>query len=118
MLDILKRNVNVFKDDEVFTQYMIDVAAYLVEYRNHFARAKMTEASPTETGEMKRMWLSRTKERDLELERVLRKHTSAANAAGECKMCGAPTGGPIACPHCGKHGDLASRLRRTFPLAL
>src|SRR4051812_10764840 len=101
MLDILKRNVNVFKDDEIFTQYVIDLAAFLVEYRNHFARARMPQAPTTETGEMKRVWLSRTQERDQELEQVLRKHASMVGPDANCKMCGAPTGGHITCSHCG-----------------
>lgn len=101
LLDILKRNVNVFKDDEIFTQYMIDLAAFLVEYRNHFARVKAQQAPVTETGEIKRQWLSRTRERDQELERVLSKHASSAGPDANCRMCGAPTGGQMTCPHCG-----------------
>jgi hypothetical protein len=100
LIDILKRNANVFKDDEVFAQYVIDLAAFLVEYRNHFARVK-AEAPQTETGEIKRQWLSRTKDRDLELERVLRKHASLSGPDAQCKLCGAPTGGLMTCPHCG-----------------
>lgn len=101
LMDILKRNANVFKDDEIFTQYVIDLAAFLVEYRNHFARVIANDKSQTETGEIKRQWLSRTKDRDLELERVLRKHATSAGPDARCKLCGAPTQGLMTCPRCG-----------------
>jgi hypothetical protein len=99
LIEVLKRNVNVFKDDDVFTQYIIDLAAFLVEYRNRFGPTK-TPAPDMESNRQNRQWLSRVKEGDLELERVLRQHASVAGVNATCKMCGAPTAGLMTCPHC------------------
>lgn len=100
LIDILKRNASVYKDDEVFTQYVIDLATFLVEYRVRVSRETAPEAE-SDTGRLKRQWISRTQDRDEELEKVLRKHATAARPDATCKMCGAPTHGKMTCPHCG-----------------
>ena len=100
VIEILKRNTSVFKDDEVFTQYIIDLAAFLIEYRLLMERTKKP-VPPTESGEYKRKWLSRTSDRDKELSDALKKHTSPIDVRAACKMCGGPTGGNILCPTCG-----------------
>ena len=101
VIEVLKRNTSVFKDDEVFTQYIIDLASFLIEYRLLVARTMKPATPPTETGEYKRKWLSRTSDRDKELGDVLKKHTSPIDPRATCKMCGGPTGGNILCPTCG-----------------
>lgn len=103
IIDILKRNANVYKDDEQFTQYVIDLAAFLVEYRLHALGETAAVAKEKEKAKInsQRQWLSRTRDRDLELERVLRKHASPRQQNANCRMCGAPSSGRLMCPHCG-----------------
>jgi len=101
LIDILKRNAHVFKDDEAFTQYIIDLATFLVEYRLHVARETSAPVNDPYKPSPKPMWLSRTRERDQELNRVLKKHATPRDPDAHCRMCGGPTGGDITCPNCG-----------------
>lgn len=101
LIDIMKRNAHLFKDDEVFTQYVIDLATFLVEYRLHVAREQSAPAADPYNPSPKRTWLSRTRERDQDLERVLKKHATQRDPDANCKMCGSPTSGRITCPNCG-----------------
>lgn len=101
LMDIMKRNAHLFKDDEVFTQYVIDLATFLVEYRLHVARESSVTTPDPYSPSPKRTWLSRTRERDQDLERVLKKHASHLDPDARCKLCGGATGGRITCPNCG-----------------
>jgi hypothetical protein len=98
IIEILKRNTTLFKDDEVFTQYIIDLASFLIEYRLFVERSK--PPAPAEVVDQ-RKWLSRTSDRNKELGDVLKKHASHIDTRATCKMCGGPTGGSILCPNCG-----------------
>lgn len=104
IIDILKRNMPVYRDDEKFVQYIVDLATYLVEYRLNLAQeAERAQAAlaPTDTQARRRNSLSRTYQRDMELQGVLKKHATKIDEKTTCRMCGAPTGGRLVCFHCG-----------------
>ena len=107
IIDILKRNVTLFKDEEDFVQYIVDLALYLVEHRI-MATSEYEErlAKPTtDPSILKRQEeYRRSKAKDMELYNALKKHSSHATQDVEsatCRMCGAPTGGRAVCPVCG-----------------
>ncbi len=100
-MEVLKRHMSALKDDEEFTQYIIDMAGFLVEYKNYKVRTATPLPGSSSGNGQDKVWLSRASERDLELERVLRKHASRRDSGASCKLCGSPTAGEAICPHCG-----------------
>lgn len=102
IIEILKRNMPVYRDDETFVQYIVDLATYLVEYRiNLNEEMQRIQAASTESQDSRRRSLSKTYKRDVELLGVLSKHASKPDEKSTCRMCGAPTGGRLVCFHCG-----------------
>ncbi|PKO14662.1 hypothetical protein CVU37_14305 [candidate division BRC1 bacterium HGW-BRC1-1] len=114
IIDILKRNVSLFRDEDEFVQYIVDLAMYLVEHRlyntseagdaGESAAPAQEVISPTKTPEgieKRSDRFTRTRERDKELYRVLKKHSTRSEMKTNCRMCGAPTGGAAICPNCG-----------------
>ncbi len=105
IIDILKRNVNLFRDEEEFVQYIVDLAMYLVEHRLQ----TQTEAgertySPFATPvgiEKRQEQFKRTRGRDEELLQVLKKHSTRHDAVLHCRMCGSQVIGRATCPNCG-----------------
>lgn len=117
IIEILKRNVSLFKDEEEFVQYIVDLAFYLVENRllsatelpaegrkrpsekkrtvHHAAHGPIEGLIPDQ-----RKDLRRTRTRDEELYGVLKKHATRAESP-LCRMCGAETNGRAVCAMCG-----------------
>jgi rubrerythrin len=104
LLETLRRNVLLYRDDEVFVQYVIDLALYLVEYRLYQGRelekAKEVISKPVKAT-IQPQQLAETKKRDKELQAVLKRHATNKPKTLQCRMCGAPTEGKVICPHCG-----------------
>jgi hypothetical protein len=121
IIDILKRNVSLFKDEEEFVQYIVDLALFLVENRLLGGTelpagekgSSKRRAEKTKGGEdyfppgpieglvgPRRKDLRRTRTRDEELYGVLKKHATKAESP-ICRMCGAETNGRAVCPMCG-----------------
>lgn len=103
IIDILKRNVNLFRDEEEFVQYIVDLAMYLVEHRLYTATEVQERSRPPTQGpfEKRHESFKRTRERDEELYSVLKKHSTRSDVNVTCRMCGAPVKGRITCPNCG-----------------
>lgn len=105
IIDILKRNVNLFRDEEEFVQYIVDLALYLVEHRlytgnetqEHYPIRSATQPVIVKRNER----YMRTRERDEELYHVLKKHSTRTDVGNCCRMCGAPANGRATCPNCG-----------------
>lgn len=92
--------MHAFKDDEPFAQAVINMAAFLVEYRTYKRRSEpLSDAESTITGEQRKRWLKSTEQRDQELRDVLSRYQTAR--PDHCGLCGAPTEGRAMCPHCG-----------------
>jgi rubrerythrin len=107
IIDILKRNVNLFREEEEFVQYIVDLAMYLVEHRLQTqteVRERKSTGVPVGLGtgiEKRNESFKRTRDRDEELYRVLKKHSTRSDAVLHCRMCGAPVVGRATCPNCG-----------------
>ncbi|AXA35846.1 MAG: hypothetical protein KatS3mg130_0598 [Candidatus Sumerlaea sp.] len=97
IIEILKRNVNLFKDEEEFVDYIVELALYLVEHRmqtqtdsaegkgEHAHRA--SESGPIEKRiePFRRSGIS-----DIELHDLLRQHTREPEIERVmCRVCGA-----------------------------
>jgi rubrerythrin len=97
LLDVVRRHVHAYKDDETFSQSIMDIAEFLVEYR---AYKRRHEPEPdTNTGIQRRRWLRSTEQRDEELKLILQRHNRTR--ATTCRLCGGPTEGRAMCPNCG-----------------
>lgn len=97
LLEVVRRHVHAYKDDEKFAQSIMDIAEFLVEYR---AYKRRHEPEPdTTTGEQRRRWLRTTEQRDEELKLILQRHNRERPA--NCRLCGAPTDNHVMCPACG-----------------
>jgi rubrerythrin len=113
IIDILKRNVSLFRDEDEFVEYIVDLAMYLVEHRlmtatEADARAKSETPMPPTRAQQQNPAIekrveryTRNRERDEELYKALRKHVTRSDADTKCRMCGAPTAGRAICPNCG-----------------
>lgn len=99
LLEIVRRHLHAYKDDEVFSQRIMDIAAFLVEYRTYKRRHMPETSDPSATGIRRRSYLRGTEQRDEELKLLLQRHNP--QRPQECRLCGAPTGGHAMCPHCG-----------------
>lgn len=97
LIEILRRHLHAFKDDEQFSQSIMDIAAFLVEYRA-YKRRHAGEVS-TDTGEQRRRWLRSTEQRDEEIKLIMERYST--ERPQHCKLCGAPTSGHALCPNCG-----------------
>jgi rubrerythrin len=113
IIDILKRNVSLFRDEDEFVEYIVNLAMYLVEHRLMSAteaEARANNDTPLPPGppvpqnpaiEKRPERYTRNRERDQELYRALRKHSTRSDVEPNCRMCGAPTRGRAICPNCG-----------------
>ncbi len=99
LVEVLRRHLHAYKDDEKFAQHIMDMAAFLVEYRAYKRRHIPENGVTSDTGEMRRQWLRSTEQRDEELKVILDRYDR--ERPSNCKLCGAPTGGHVMCPNCG-----------------
>lgn len=99
VVEIIRRHLHAYKDDEQFAQHIMDIAAFLVEYRAYKRRHMPDPAAETATGEQRRRFLRSTEQRDEEIKIILERYDKARPS--ECKLCGAPTSGHAMCPNCG-----------------
>ena len=98
-MEVLRRHLHAYKDDEEFAQNIMDCAAFLVEYRAYKRRHLPDPAGETPTGEQRRRYLRSTEQRDEEIKLVLEKYENKRRP--DCRLCGAPTDGHALCPNCG-----------------
>ena len=104
IIDILKRNISLYRDEEEFVQYIVDLAMYLVEHRNYNGNEKSADPramKADETGPVKRRrdGLQKT---NSDVVNTLKKHATRSDVRPQnCRMCGAPTHGKVMCPNCG-----------------
>lgn len=103
IIDILKRNISLYRDEEEFVQYIVDLAMYLVEHRIYNGSDHGGEGRPRseDTGPVRRRKDGLVKT-DHEVYTQLKKHSTRSDARPAlCRMCGAPTHGKVTCPNCG-----------------
>jgi rubrerythrin len=99
LLDVLRRHVHAYKDDELFAQRILDIAAFLVEYRAYKRRHFPENEADSDTGKHRLRYLKGTEQRDEALGKLL--EGLDQKRPQECKLCGAPTNGRAMCPNCG-----------------
>jgi len=97
LVEVVRRHLHAYKDDEKFADSIMDIAAFLVEYRAY--KRRHAPEPKTDTGEQRRQWLRSTEQRDEELKVVLERFDK--DRPTHCKLCGAPSGGRAMCPNCG-----------------
>ena len=87
IIDILKRNVALYKNDPDFANYFLDLALYLLEY--HYLEHIISD---------KRKKAKSSKKISSKVYRISKKFDE--NTEKYCRVCGAPTGGMMKCPNC------------------
>jgi hypothetical protein len=88
IVDILKRNVEIYRNEPQFLGYIVDLALYLVEYkfdRETPAKEEVEEPSPYTRPTVYKVF----------------SHYSAIKKEKHCHLCGAPMGEDRKCPVCG-----------------
>jgi len=97
IIEILKRNVNLFKDEEEFVDYIVELALYLVEHRMQSqteggeAKSDRSPKSPESGPIEKRIEpFQRSGISDIELHDLLRQHMREPEMERVmCRVCGA-----------------------------
>lgn len=90
ILDILKRNVILYKNDPDFVNYFVDLALYLLEY--HYI-GYCTDIKPKSEQQGGFDGIGS------KVYRIIKPY--GTDTEKYCRICGAPTGGMMKCPHCG-----------------
>lgn len=99
VIEILRKHLHAYKDDEQFAQSIMDCAAFIVEYRAYKRGHLPDPSAETATGEQRRRFLRKTEQRDEELKLIMERYDQ--QRPKDCRLCGAPTGGHAMCPNCG-----------------
>ena len=103
IIDILKRNISLYRDEEEFVQYVVDLAMYLVEHRQYSTAERVASRpiSADDSGPLKRR-RDALVQTDHDVINKLKKHATRSDARpNNCRMCGAPNSGKVTCPNCG-----------------
>jgi hypothetical protein len=88
IVDILKRNVEIYRNEPEFIGYIVDLAIYLIEYkldREAPARDEAEEAVSQPRPTVYKVF----------------SHYGAVKKEKHCHLCGAPIGEDRKCPVCG-----------------
>lgn len=93
VIEVLRRNARLFKDEPDFVTYIVDLAMYLIEnYLEHpeIAKTAKTEKKPfkPDTPDVEKVY------------RVFERFSSGQSQMGQCPVCGHETGGKRKCPNC------------------
>ena len=111
IIEILRRNVNLFKDEDEFVDYIVELALYLVEHRMQ-TQTESGEGRPASQQQAnddvfeKRQELFRRSsfwQSDAEIHDMLQKHVREPESElMMCRVCGAAVGkNHKICPICG-----------------
>ena len=90
ILDILRRNARLFKDEPEFVTYIVDLAMYLIE--NHLEQGEQKEPS-------KPPFKASPKEIQ-DVYRAFERFATGKTPTRSCPVCGAPAEGKQVCPNC------------------
>jgi hypothetical protein len=114
IVEILRRNVNLFRDEEEFVEYIVDLAIYLVEHRLRTAtesdatapNAAASAAAAEEVIIKRTEQFLKSRRRSVESFDLMAPPSAAAPAPDDtsvpvCRICGSDTGGRKICPNCG-----------------
>lgn len=111
IVEILRRNVNLFRDEEEFVEYIVDLAIYLVEHKLRSETESDATPSGAAAAAAEEIIVKRTEQflkgrrRDVERFEIM-SPPSSPPASDEtsvpvCRICGSETGGRKMCPNCG-----------------
>jgi hypothetical protein len=93
ILDILRRNARLFKEEPDFVNYIVDLAIYLIE-------TNLEEIGEGSVIGKDKTSLQASKKELKEALRVFDRFSTGTSLAQFCPMCGADTEGKRKCPNC------------------
>jgi len=97
IIDILKKNVALFKSEPEFVNYIVDLAMYLIECHYNKEVDLMSEDTDEEN---KVKTVPLTSNTASQIYKVFRSY-APTDTEKHCHLCGAPTYGKRKCPNCG-----------------
>lgn len=99
--EILERNVSLYKDEESFVPYLIELAIYLMEYEYNWSESGAS--APANLPELPKDEVrSAGGAVEREGKKIYEKISTEEETAPEvdCPHCGKPTQGQFVCPNC------------------
>jgi hypothetical protein len=91
MVNSIRRHVAVLRDDPVFSNYIVNLALYLVElHRGDLPADRLQEPRPREAAKTTPSVISQ-----------LETTGDVDKRPDSCPLCGSPTQNKRVCPHCG-----------------
>lgn len=110
IIEILKRNVNLFKDEDEFVDYIVELALFLVEHRMQ-TQTEVSEGGPAKQSAQDEVFEKRREPfqrgaglvSDAEIHDILLRHVRGGEPEETmCRVCGArvPKSAKL-CPICG-----------------
>ncbi|HOE96572.1 MAG TPA: hypothetical protein PLS90_12175 [Candidatus Sumerlaeota bacterium] len=99
LLEVLERNVQLYREEEAFVPYLVELAVYLLEYEydwsqsgGHPANRDMKPVDPPSFSRIQRQGDS--------FGMALSLQTNRRNRRRRCPHCGVEVGDEIVCPSC------------------
>ncbi len=90
IIDILRRNARLFKDEPDFVNYIVDLAMYLLEEMLDLKAENRTPATRFKA----------TSKDIKDIHKVFDRFTTAQASPRMCPICGSPVEGKRKCPNC------------------
>jgi hypothetical protein len=91
IIEVLRRNAKMFKDEPEFVTYIVDLAMYLIEnYLEQLPDGKPAEEKPFQA----------TSKEVQNVYRVFQRFSTGKTPPRSCPFCGADTEGRRKCPNC------------------
>jgi hypothetical protein len=98
IIDILERNVELYKEEDLFVHYLVELAIYLMEYEYNWDGSDVEMPSLPERPEGPRPQIA--KKENKVIVSMLTPTSQRSNLRHFCPFCGTEVGELLICPSC------------------